>query len=74
MNTIWNDIKVNFKNGKYDGPYESYYLDNGQLMNRGNYQNGKKEGLWDNFVYDGKLRSKNCYKNDEEVDMSYCED
>ena len=56
-----------------DGPHETFY-ENGQLETKGNYKNGKEEGLWEIFFYDGRLRSKNCYKNDEEVDMSFCED
>ena len=38
-------ILKNFKNGKKDGAFKSFYGD-GNLMKKGSYKNGKPTGLW----------------------------
>ena len=63
--------RKNYKDGKEEGLTEEFW-ENGQLQFRINFKNGKEDGLWEYFDEDGNLTS--CYKNDEEVDMSYCED
>ena len=54
---IWNS----YKNGKKDGVYRSYW-GNGNLMQRGSYQNDKPKGLWIYYDKDGiKERNKKIY-------------
>tara|TARA_B100001179_G_scaffold227216_1_gene209417 strand:+ start:193 stop:1155 length:963 start_codon:yes stop_codon:yes gene_type:complete len=53
-----------------DGPFESYYPstiinDNGQLMQKGHYKNGKVEGLLETYYKNGQLESRANYKNGE---------
>ena len=64
--------KETYKDGKLEGLWEKFY-ENGQLRSRQNYKNGKLDGLSEWFYTNGRGRQK-CYKNDENVDMSYCED
>ena len=45
-----------------EGPWVSYY-DNGQLMFKGAYKNGKNEGPWVGYHDNGQLASKGDYKN-----------
>ncbi|SVD13294.1 uncharacterized protein METZ01_LOCUS366148 [marine metagenome] len=63
--------RKNYKDGKEEGLTEEFW-ENGQLQFRINFKNGKEDGLWEYFDENGTQTS--CYKNDEEVDMSYCED
>jgi antitoxin component YwqK of YwqJK toxin-antitoxin module len=37
-----------------------------------NYKDGKSDGLRVSYLPNGKILFKTCYKNDEEVRMSYC--
>ena len=55
--------KDNYKNGKLDGPYETFH-DNGQLEQRGNYKNGKMDGLREYFDKDGNLTGTKEYKDE----------
>ena len=50
------------KDGKVDGPYESYY-ENGQLWEKGNLNNEKLDGLIERFHKNGQLKLKVTYKN-----------
>jgi len=61
-----------FKDGKEDEVYESFY-DDGQLRLKANVKEGKFNGLSEWYDGDGQLQSKECYKNGDVVDMSYCE-
>ena len=67
----------NFKDGEIDGLHE-WFNENGQLSITKNYKNGKEEGLYEEYYENGELElsihSPQCYKNDEKIDMSYCED
>ena len=71
--------RQNYKNGKPygKGVLINYYPD-GQLRFRKNYKDGylygKRDGLHEEYLPNGDLSSKVCYKDDEETDMSYCED
>ena len=42
------DKKVNYRDGLIDGPYESFFS-NGNLYEKGQIKNGKREGLWQAF-------------------------
>ena len=57
-----------------EGPYEEFY-ENGQLHQKGNFKNGKLEGLSETFRENGQEYnfSPRCYKEGEETDMSDCE-
>ena len=46
-----NFSELNYKNGKTDGLYESYFK-NGQLSSRGKFKNGSMVGKW-KFYNDG---------------------
>jgi hypothetical protein len=41
------------------------FHDNGQILSKGNYMNGKKNGYWINLYDDGKKQSEGNYMNDE---------
>ena len=48
------EYKVNYKDGKQDGLYESYYK-NGQLQYKFNYKDGKEEdGSFESYDKNGK--------------------
>jgi len=49
------------------------YNENGQLDERGNYKDGKQDGLLEFFKEEGgSFWFNNCYTNGEKIDMSYC--
>ena len=50
-----------------------WFYESGSLMNRWNYKDGKSEGLHEFFSKYGSIVDKNCFQNDERVDMSFCE-
>jgi antitoxin component YwqK of YwqJK toxin-antitoxin module len=50
------------EDGKWDGPYVSYYK-TGQIEHKGNYKKSRKEGLWRSFRIDGNLMSEGGYKD-----------
>jgi antitoxin component YwqK of YwqJK toxin-antitoxin module len=45
-------LKWNYKYGKIDGDFESYYLD-GAIWNKGQYINGLREGTWTHYNREG---------------------
>ena len=45
-----------------DGPYEIYH-DNGQLMMRGAFREGKRDGPYETYHENGQLKSKGTFKN-----------
>ena len=59
---ITGHTKTSFKDGKFHGDYEGYWL-NGQLMYDGAYILGKKNGLWKKYHKTGKLDEEGEYKN-----------
>jgi len=61
-----------YKEGKPDGLQEKY-SENGQLYLKLNIKDGKLDGLQEFYDENGQLGDRDCYKNGEEVDMSYCE-
>ena len=52
-----------------DGPYETYN-ENGQLESRGNYIDGKREGLWEWFDENGNLTETRTYRNGDLVETN----
>ena len=46
------------------------YHDNGQLEKRGNYKNGKQDGLFEFFNENGNLTSTQTYRNGELVETN----
>ena len=64
--------KENKKDGLKHGVYERYHK-NGRLILKRNFWKGKEDGLYEVYYATGRLDYKRCYKNDEKVDMSYCE-
>lgn len=52
-----------YKNGKYDGEYLEVYED-GTIKTKGNYIDGKKDGLWESFKQDGSRKgASETFKN-----------
>ena len=45
----------------YSGPIKTYYDNTFILLREGNYIDGKKEGLWQNYYKDGRLASEGNY-------------
>jgi antitoxin component YwqK of YwqJK toxin-antitoxin module len=54
-------VKAFFKNGKAEGPYETWH-DNGQIKLKSHYKNGKKEGLNEEWDNQGQLIVRSNYK------------
>ena len=69
--------RKHYKNHSLHGTREVFVkIDNHpvpQLSLVENYKNGKRDGLLEEYLPNGDLSSKVCYKDDEETDMSYCE-
>ena len=42
------------------------YHENGQLKEKGNFKDGRKEGLWENYYENGQLTIKGNYKDEKE--------
>jgi len=53
------------KEGKWDGPYKEFYRQAGELnvVSKGTYKDGEKEGIWVDFWSNGQLFEKGTYKN-----------
>ena len=64
--------KGTVKDGRAVGLAEGYH-ENGQLSYKDNYKDGKKHGLSEVYYDNGQLSFKGCFKNDDYIDMSYCE-
>ena len=66
----------NYKNGKRDGLWETFYwksnnnpfILHGQLWIRGNYKDGKIYGLYELFHENGQLQEKGNIKDGELVE------
>jgi antitoxin component YwqK of YwqJK toxin-antitoxin module len=63
-------FKANYKDGQYHGLFERYN-NFGELLRKGNFKDDKLHGLQE-YYKNGKSY-EDCYKNDEQTDMSYCE-
>ena len=59
---------LHFINEEQNGAFTSYYIQNGNLHETGQYKNGKKEGIWKEYNVEGKLLSTKKYKNDEQIE------
>ena len=57
------------ENGLKEGPWEEYH-DNGNLMDKENYVNGKLHGLYESYYSNGKLWYKVNYVNGVEHGLS----
>ena len=55
-------MKITWKNGNLDGPFESYYSD-GSLDKKYNYKNDKIHGSYEDYGLDGHLKEKGNYIN-----------
>ncbi len=55
------------KQGQREGCWEDFY-DNGQLIYKGNFINGKKEGYWEHYLPSGEVGIETgTYKNDKKI-------
>lgn len=64
-----------FKEGLRHGDW-TYFHDNGQIKNQGQYVSGRKEGVWLGYYRTGKLFYKGAYKDGKKDGpwVSYYED
>jgi antitoxin component YwqK of YwqJK toxin-antitoxin module len=54
-------LSVNLKDGKMDGPYESYLYENGQLAYKGAYVAGEYHGPYESYWKNGELAGRGTY-------------
>ena len=54
--------KRQLRDGKWDGPFESYH-DNGQLRRKGTYKDGVEDGPVEEYYDSGQLYEKGAYKS-----------
>ena len=55
--------------GREQGYWE-YYYDNGNIMEKGSYKNGKEDGLWKQYFFsNGQLSSKGGFKNGDKYGL-----
>ena len=59
---------LTLKNGKKEGPYKSFYWNNGNLMLEGTYKNGVKDGIERWYDNDGELEEEKTYINGELIE------
>jgi antitoxin component YwqK of YwqJK toxin-antitoxin module len=60
------DIKPYNKKGQAHGYWEQYY-DNGGLLYKGHYHNGRRIGYWERYYKSGNIDYKGNYDNDKMV-------
>lgn len=65
-----NNYSGKFENGKKVGLHREYYSYNKVLRREGNYINGVKEGIHQEWSYDGQLICKVNYKNGKRIGLS----
>ena len=70
--TAFNDdnvktMEVEYKDGKIEGEYKSYYLD-GSIQETGYYTQGNKDGNWEKFNEKGKTTGVANYKDGKKHD------
>ena len=74
----WGSLPDHGCEDRWDAPKqvpEVEYYENGRLKQRIYYKkDGKRDGLFETYSMNGQLKSKDSFKNDEKVDMSYCEE
>ena len=59
------------KNGKANGPYTGWYQD-GKKSSEGSYKDGKKDGVWIYYNFDGKyVLYRKTFKEGIEVDLTF---
>ncbi len=62
-NRVYN--RANFKMGKYDGLYETFYCLTGKPQEQGYFKNDLREGLWNYCEENGYISKKTQYLNDK---------
>jgi TonB family protein len=68
-----NGIKYEvFSKVPFTGSFVSYNY-NGQLHIKENYKDGNRDGLFESYYKNGQFKQDYCFKNNEKVDMSYCD-
>lgn len=57
-------IQQTFKNGQENGIYKVYYnYEKGKIAEQGSFIDGKKVGIWEDYIEDGRLNRKIEYTN-----------
>ena len=67
------EYRLNYKDGLREGTQEVVSDVDGWVI-RYNSKDGELNGLWESYDENGEIITSFCYKNDEKIDMSYCED
>ena len=49
--------------GRKEGYWEEYWDPEERSLSKGNYINGKREGIWDSYDLDGNIENRILYKN-----------
>ena len=69
IKTYWMVTEAYYSDAEYSvnhGPFRTYYI-NGPTQLDGNYNNGKKVGVWKNFSENGKITDSIFFEEDEPV-------
>lgn len=68
----WNDgeYEVAYYRDGVENGFATHYIDNGQSYQKGYYENGKKEGKWESYIY-GRHAFTYTYKNGKKVKEKY---
>lgn len=56
-----------YKNGKLDGVFKSYRIQDGKLQTSAEYKNGVQDGYYRTYNPDGRITTEYLYKNGEQV-------
>ncbi len=56
-----------YKNGKLDGVFKSYRIQDGKLQSSAEYKNGVQDGYYRTYNADGRVTTEYLYKNGEQV-------
>lgn len=56
-----------YKNGKLDGVFKSYRIQDGKLQTSAEYKNGVQDGYYRTYNEDGRVTTEYLYKNGEQV-------
>ena len=57
------DLQNEMSSSYFIGLWEYYHGNNGQRGRKENYRDGKRDGLWEYFNYDGSLERTETWKN-----------
>ena len=56
-------LEENYNEGKRSGLSKSYLEETGQMISKGYYKDGKKDGKWTYYYDTGQIREEQNYKD-----------